>query len=56
MKVQEEVHDEGNASQPCTPESSTTSIYSDISDTTMKEIKTIDLDGSYGTKVDMIAR
>jgi E3 ubiquitin-protein ligase SHPRH len=32
------------------------SIYSDISTATMNQIKTIDLDGSYGTKIDMIAR
>jgi E3 ubiquitin-protein ligase SHPRH len=44
------------ASQPSTPSSANTSIYSDISDTTMKEIKMIDLTGSYGSKVDMIAR
>jgi E3 ubiquitin-protein ligase SHPRH len=38
------------------PASSNASIYSDISDSTMKEIKMINLEGSYGTKVDMIAR
>ncbi|KAF1950746.1 hypothetical protein CC80DRAFT_455455 [Byssothecium circinans] len=43
-------------SQPNSPSSATTSIYSDVSDNTMKEIKMIDLDGSYGGKVDMIAR
>ncbi|USP79813.1 uncharacterized protein yc1106_07087 [Curvularia clavata] len=32
------------------------SIYADISTSTMKQIKTIDLNGSYGTKIDMIAR
>ncbi|KAF2185097.1 hypothetical protein K469DRAFT_665964 [Zopfia rhizophila CBS 207.26] len=56
MKAQEEDHDQEGPSQPSTPVSSNTSIYSDISDSTMKEIKAIDLDGSYGTKIDMIAR
>ncbi|KAJ4987153.1 SNF2 family domain-containing protein [Stagonosporopsis vannaccii] len=31
-------------------------IYSDLSDTTLKEIKTIDLAGSYGSKIDMLAK
>ncbi|KAF2797659.1 ATP-dependent DNA helicase [Melanomma pulvis-pyrius CBS 109.77] len=57
IKAQEETHEPGSSSQPATPESSSNvSIYSDISDSTMREIKTIELDGSYGTKVDMIAR
>ncbi|KAF2433314.1 hypothetical protein EJ08DRAFT_607553 [Tothia fuscella] len=39
------------------PGSSTASIYSDISSSTMDEIKCIDLNGSsYGTKIDTIAR
>lgn len=33
-----------------------TSIYKNISSSTMDEIKAIDLDGSYGTKIDTIAR
>ncbi|KAF2630828.1 hypothetical protein BU25DRAFT_334389 [Macroventuria anomochaeta] len=32
------------------------SIYSDLSDTTLKEIKMIDLPGSYGSKIDMLAK
>ena len=32
------------------------SIYSDLSATTLKEIKMIDLSGSYGSKIDMIAK
>lgn len=56
MRAQEEVHEPGSPSQASTPASSNTSIYSDISDTTLKEIKNIDVDGSYGTKIDMIAR
>ncbi|KAH7355853.1 SNF2 family N-terminal domain-containing protein [Pyrenochaeta sp. MPI-SDFR-AT-0127] len=57
VKVQEETHEAVSPTQVSTPSSSlNTSIYSDISDSTMKEIKMIDLDGSYGTKIDMIAR
>jgi E3 ubiquitin-protein ligase SHPRH len=56
MKAQEETPQPGSPSQVSTPGSSSASIYTDISDSTMKEIKTIDLEGSYGTKVDTIAR
>ncbi|CAO2649018.1 Nn.00g099670.m01.CDS01 [Neocucurbitaria sp. VM-36] len=57
MKAQEETHEPASPTQASTPGlSPNTSIYSDISDSTMKEIKMIDLDGSYGTKIDMIAR
>ncbi|KAH7132099.1 ATP-dependent DNA helicase [Dendryphion nanum] len=56
MTAQEEAHIDGDPSQGSSPSSASTSIYSDISASMMKEIKTIDLDGSYGTKVDMIAR
>ncbi|KAF2003435.1 hypothetical protein P154DRAFT_520043 [Amniculicola lignicola CBS 123094] len=59
IQAQEELHDsEGSMtmSGPSTPSSATTSIYSDMSDSTMREIKTIDLNGSYGSKVDMLAR
>ncbi|KAE8414924.1 proteasome stabiliser-domain-containing protein [Aspergillus pseudocaelatus] len=31
-------------------------IYTDISSGTLKEIKTVDLDGSFGTKIDTLAR
>lgn len=45
-------------SLPClsTPKSTDMSIYSDLSTTTLKEIKMIDLSGSYGSKIDMIAK
>jgi E3 ubiquitin-protein ligase SHPRH len=56
MKAQEEAHEPSNPTQASAPSPSTTSIYSDISDATMREIKMIDLEGSYGTKIDMIAR
>ncbi|KAI9772245.1 MAG: hypothetical protein M1840_000994 [Geoglossum simile] len=36
--------------------SPTTSIYSNISNSTLGQIKNIDLDGSFGTKIDTIAR
>ncbi|KAJ4370401.1 hypothetical protein N0V83_004919 [Neocucurbitaria cava] len=57
MKAQEESHDPVSPTQVSTPGlSPNASIYSDISHSTMKEIKMVDLDGSYGTKIDMIAR
>ncbi|KAF1838315.1 hypothetical protein BDW02DRAFT_576425 [Decorospora gaudefroyi] len=56
MKAHEETHAPTSPTQASTPGSSSPSIYSDMSDSTMKEIKMIDLDGSYGTKIDMIAR
>lgn len=56
VKAHEETHGPASPTQASIPGISTTSIYSDINDSTMKEIKMIDLDGSYGTKIDMIAR
>jgi E3 ubiquitin-protein ligase SHPRH len=56
MKAQEEAPEPASPSQASTLTSAHTSIYSDMSDSTMKEIKMIDLEGSYGTKIDMIAR
>jgi E3 ubiquitin-protein ligase SHPRH len=55
IKAQEETHPISRT-QASIPASSTTSIYSDISSSTMKEIKMIDLNGSYGSKIDVIAR
>ncbi|ORY16282.1 SNF2 family N-terminal domain-domain-containing protein [Clohesyomyces aquaticus] len=57
MKAHEE-NEQGSSSQPSTPAApSSTSIYSGISDSIMREIKSIELSGaSYGTKIDMIAR
>lgn len=37
-------------------ESGQASIYSDISDSTLSQMKIIDLDGSFGTKIDTLAR
>ncbi|KAL1793081.1 hypothetical protein ACET3X_008063 [Alternaria dauci] len=57
IRAKEETTAPGSPTQASTPgSSSSTSIYSDIPDSTMKEIKMIDLEGSYGTKIDMIAR
>lgn len=56
IKAQEEVRESGSPSNPSSPSSAGTPIYSGISDAMMKEIKMIDLEGSFGTKVDMIAR
>jgi E3 ubiquitin-protein ligase SHPRH len=55
MKAQEENHQPERQSVASSPRSSS-SIYSDISSAVMDEIKSIDLAGSYGTKVDTIAR
>ncbi|OCK84153.1 hypothetical protein K432DRAFT_378900 [Lepidopterella palustris CBS 459.81] len=55
MKAQEETHQSESPDQPSSP-TSHSSIYSDISGEIMNEIKAIDLDGSYGTKIDTIAR
>ncbi|CAI6341653.1 unnamed protein product [Periconia digitata] len=56
VTAQEEMHGNGSASHASSPSSTTSSIYSDMSETTMREIKMIDLAGSYGSKIDMIAR
>jgi E3 ubiquitin-protein ligase SHPRH len=56
ITAQEESREIQSPSRPSSPSSANSSIYSDISDSTMKEIKMIDLAGSYGSKVDMIAR
>lgn len=42
--------------QASIPKTTDMSIYSDISETTLKEIKMIDLPGSYGSKIDMLAK
>ncbi|KAF1920165.1 SNF2 family N-terminal domain-containing protein [Ampelomyces quisqualis] len=56
MRAQEETQQLASPSQASTPGSWHNTIYSDISDSILKEIKMIDLEGSYGTKIDMIAR
>lgn len=56
INTREENHEPKESSEGPTPATTSASIYSDMNDSTMKEIKMIDLDGSYGTKIDMIAR
>jgi E3 ubiquitin-protein ligase SHPRH len=56
INVLEETHGTTDIFQDSTSEPSNTSIYSNVSDSMMREIKMIDLDGSYGSKIDMIAR
>jgi E3 ubiquitin-protein ligase SHPRH len=56
MRAHEETQELVSSSQASTPGSWHNAIYSDISDSTLREIKMIDLEGSYGTKIDMIAR
>jgi len=49
--------DRSNATSPGSSSTPTSSaIYSDMNSTTMDEIKSIDLNSSYGTKIDTIAR
>jgi E3 ubiquitin-protein ligase SHPRH len=56
ITAQEEAQEPTSPSQSSTPGLLHNSIYSDISESTLREIKRIDLEGSYGTKIDMIAR
>lgn len=53
LTIQEEEH--RPESEKLT-ESGQASIYSDIGDSTLCQIKNIDLDGSFGTKIDTLAR
>lgn len=56
VTAQEENHDTGVAVSPTSSSSSGMSIYSSIHGSTMNEIKTVKLEDSYGSKVDMMAR
>jgi E3 ubiquitin-protein ligase SHPRH len=47
-------HDDDEA--PISPSRSTKGIYSDVSTAVLNQIKNIDVDGSFGTKIDTIAR
>lgn len=53
LTIQKEEH--SHESENLT-DSGQASIYSDISDSTLCQIKNIDLDGSFGTKIDTLAR
>lgn len=54
LTIQEEEH--RPESEKKLTESGQASIYSDISDSTLGQIKNIDLDGSFGSKIDTVAR
>ncbi|KAJ4301168.1 hypothetical protein N0V90_003258 [Kalmusia sp. IMI 367209] len=56
VTAQEEYHDAANDPQASSSSAANTCIYSGIRDSTMNEIKTIKLEESYGSKIDMIAR
>lgn len=54
--AQEESHSAVTTPSPASDSSGSISIYSGIRDSTMNEIKTVKLDDSYGSKVDMMAK
>lgn len=56
VTAQEEHNHSAAASSAASSSSSSPSIYSDIHNSTMNEIKTVKLIDSYGSKVDMMAR
>ena len=51
--MQEETQSKGSDTNS---ETESISIYSGISNTTLNQIKNIDVDGSFGTKIDTLAR
>ncbi|KAF2239380.1 hypothetical protein EV356DRAFT_515576 [Viridothelium virens] len=54
IKAKEE--SSANTPQQNSPSQGATALYSEISASTMDEIKSIDLEGSFGTKIDTLAR
>ncbi|KAF2757096.1 hypothetical protein EJ05DRAFT_55747 [Pseudovirgaria hyperparasitica] len=48
--------EQASSSASGTPMSNLSSLYSDMSGTTMQEIKGVELNGSYGTKIDTMSR
>ncbi|KAF1971468.1 hypothetical protein BU23DRAFT_556001 [Bimuria novae-zelandiae CBS 107.79] len=56
VTAQEEHHDSAATASPASSPSSAMSIYSSIHNSTMNEIKTVKLEDSYGSKIDMMAR
>ncbi|KAJ9645120.1 hypothetical protein H2199_003124 [Coniosporium tulheliwenetii] len=58
LRAHEEQHEPSSPDRrPISPSAaSSISLYADISSSTLNEIKAIDLTGSYGTKIDSIAR
>ncbi|KAJ9631013.1 hypothetical protein H2203_001541 [Taxawa tesnikishii (nom. ined.)] len=53
LRAQEEIRSEPSSPERADPAKS---IYSDISSDTLAQIKSIDLNGSFGTKIDTLAR
>lgn len=56
VTAQEEEHESAVTPSPGSSSTGRMSIYSGIRDSTMNEIKTVKLDDSYGSKVDMMAK
>lgn len=59
LHAQEETHTHSESPSPGRSESPTpqsSSIYTDIGSETLSQIKSVDLNGSYGTKIDTLAR
>ncbi|KAF1354867.1 SNF2 family N-terminal domain-containing protein [Delphinella strobiligena] len=59
LRAEEETHSNSESSSPSrstTIGTRSSSIYSDIGSGTLAQIKSIDLNGSYGTKIDTLAR
>lgn len=59
LRAEEEQHPSASPSKSEASSSSSrasTAIYSDINASTLREIKSVDIRGSYGTKIDTIAR
>jgi E3 ubiquitin-protein ligase SHPRH len=56
VTAEEENHAAATMPSPGSTSSGGMSIYAGIRDSTMNEIKTVKLDDSYGSKVDMMAR
>ena len=52
MTIEEEAHSSPDSGS----ESATASIYSDINNLTLNQIKNIDVEGSFGSKIDTLAR
>ncbi|EOD47563.1 putative snf2 family helicase protein [Neofusicoccum parvum UCRNP2] len=56
LRAQEEHQATPSSDGQSSPGSGSSSIYSELSQSTMNDIKTIDLNGSFGTKIDTLAR
>ena len=56
QKIKAKEESPSSTPQQSSPSQGTTALYSEISTSTMDEIKSIDLDGSFGTKIDTLAK